>query len=213
MFTGLIEGLGILERIRPKGGGLVLGIEAPFSLEDTRIGDSIAVNGACLTVVALKGQMFEVEVSPETLRRTTLGELKVGDRVNLERALRLGDRLGGHLVTGHVDGIGRIVSRETKGNFIFFRIWAPPEVSRYLVEKGSVTVDGVSLTVNQVWREEFGVAVIPHTASLTTLGFRKPGDRVHLEADLLAKYVEKFLSSYIGHKNLFEDFLKKSGFF
>ncbi|OAQ21566.1 riboflavin synthase [Thermosulfurimonas dismutans] len=213
MFTGLVEGLGTIKKIRPKGGGLVLGIEAPFSLENTRVGDSVAVNGACLTVVALEGQIFEVDVSPETLMRTTLGELKVGDRVNLERALRLGDRLGGHLVTGHVDGIGRVVSRENKGNFFFFRIWAPSEVSRYLVEKGSVAVDGVSLTVNRVFGEEFELAVIPHTASLTTLGFRKSGDRVNLEADLLAKYVEKFLSPYRGGGDLSEDFLKESGFF
>ena len=213
MFTGLVEGLGFIRKIALKGGGLVLSIEPPFSLEDVRIGDSVAINGACLTVVALEGQRFEVEVSPETLRRTTLGELRAGDRVNLERALRLGDRLGGHLVTGHVDGIGRVVYREHKGNFWFFRIWAPPEVSRYLVEKGSVAVDGVSLTVNKVLGEEFELAVIPHTASLTTLGFRKVGSRVNLEADLLAKYVEKFLAPYRDQKELSEDFLKESGFF
>ncbi len=187
-------------------------IEAPFPLDGTRLGDSVAVNGACLTVVTLEAPFFEVEVSPESLARTTLGQLKVGEKVNLERALKVGDRLGGHLVTGHVDGVGEVLSREERGNFIFFRIRAPESVARYLVEKGSVAVDGVSLTVNRVQGAVFELAIIPHTARLTTMGFRKPGDLVNLEADLLAKYVEKFLKPY-QERSLTEEFIREKGFF
>ena len=201
----------MVREARAQKGGLVLRIEAPFPLEDTRVGDSIAVNGACLTVAALSPPFFEVVISPETLRRTTLGHLRSGERVNLERALRLGDRLGGHLVTGHVDGVGEVLSREETGEFLFLRIRAPENVVRYLVEKGSVAVDGVSLTVNRVEGPVFELAIIPHTARVTTMGFRKPGDRVNLEADLLAKYVENFLRPYYT-RDLTEEFLRDKGF-
>lgn len=211
MFTGLVEGLGVVRGIRTEGGGLVLRVEAPFPLEGTRVGDSIAVNGACLTVTALSPPFFEAAVSPETLRRTTLGRLRPGERVNLERALRLGDRLGGHLVTGHVDGVGEVLSREDREDFIFLRLRAPENVARYLVEKGSVAVDGVSLTVNRVEGPIFELAIIPHTARVTTMGLRRPGDAVNLEADLLAKYVEKFLRPY-QRERLTENFLREKGF-
>ena len=211
MFTGIVEGLGQVQKIYPKGGGLGLAIKPPFRLDGTQIGDSIAVNGACLTVTSLKGDLFEVDVSYETLRRTTLGKLKVGEAVNLERALRLGDRIGGHLVTGHVDGVGRILNREDRGAFIFLAVEAPEEVAHYLVEKGSVALDGISLTVNRVRGLVFELTIIPHTAEITTLKFRKPGDEVNLEADLLAKYVEKFLRPY--QKEDLEAKLRDAGFY
>ena len=188
-----------------------LGIEPPFPAEELRLGESVAVNGACLTVVEVRPPIFEADVSPETLKRTTLGRLRPGDRVNIERALRWGDRLGGHLVSGHVDGVGEVLSRTERTDFFFFRIRAPENVATYLVEKGSVAVDGVSLTVNRVEGLNFEIAVIPHTAEITTLGFRKPGDPVNLEVDLLAKYVEKLLKPY--QRGLSEEFLRQKGFF
>ncbi|HFC98416.1 MAG TPA: riboflavin synthase [Thermosulfurimonas dismutans] len=211
MFTGLVEGLGTVRMSRGRGGGVRLGIEPPFPAEELRLGESVAVNGACLTVVEVRPPIFEADVSPETLKRTTLGRLRPGDRVNIERALRWGDRLGGHLVSGHVDGVGEVLSRTERTDFFFFRIRAPENVATYLVEKGSVAVDGVSLTVNRVEGLNFEIAVIPHTAEITTLGFRKPGDPVNLEVDLLAKYVEKLLKPY--QRGLSEEFLRQKGFF
>ncbi len=218
MFTGIVEGLGELVAKRPTAKGYRFEVRAPFDLADTKLGDSIAVNGACLTVVALKGDCFAVDVSPETLRRTTLGNLKVGDKVNLERALRLGDRLGGHLVSGHVDGIGEVTSRRETGDFIFFKVRLPESLSRYVVEKGSITIDGISLTVNQINGSEIELAIIPHTAQITTMGLRFPGDRVNIEVDLIGKYVERLLEPYISSRRdssqrLTLDFLKEHGFF
>ncbi|QJA06113.1 riboflavin synthase [Thermosulfurimonas marina] len=212
MFTGLVEGLGRVEDLRREGEGALLLIAPPFPAEELSLGESVAVNGACLTVTRIHSGAFEVMVSPETLSRTTLGDLHRGDPVNLERALRLSDRLGGHLVTGHVDGVGRVLERRETGEFLFLRLEAPEEVARYLVEKGSVAVDGVSLTVNRVSGRTFELAIIPHTARLTTLGLRRPGDRVNLEADLIAKYVEKFLSPY-RQRDLSLEFLREKGFF
>ncbi|RUM87930.1 MAG: riboflavin synthase [Thermodesulfatator sp.] len=212
MFTGLVEGLGRVRELRRESTGALLVLSPPFPLEELAVGESVAINGACLTVTRIRPEAFEVMVSPETLSRTTLGELRRGDPVNLERALRFGDRLGGHLVTGHVDGVGRVVERRETGEFFFLCIEAPEEVARYLVEKGSVAVDGVSLTVNRVQGRVFELAIIPHTARLTTLGLRRPGDRVNLEADLLAKYVEKFLHPY-RERGLSLQFLQEKGFF
>ncbi len=192
MFTGIIEGLGTITAMRPSGTGSRMRVTADFTLDQTRIGDSIAVNGACLTAVSLAGRQFAVDLSPESLTTTTFSEARNGDRVNLERALRLSDRLDGHLVSGHVDAVGTIQSRENVGNAILISIAAPPEITRYLIHKGSVAVDGVSLTVNTCDRHGFQVSIIPHTAKLTTVGFKAVGARVNLETDLIGKYVEKF---------------------
>ncbi len=191
MFSGIVEETGKVAEVRRGRESLVLTIRARLALEGTRVGDSIAVNGVCLTVRALQGDAFTADVMAQTVRATTLGELRPGDPVNLERALRLGDRLGGHLVTGHVDGVGRILRREPRENSTLLEISLPPELAPYLVPKGSVAVDGVSLTVAALRPASFEVALIPHTAAVTTLGRRRPGDRVNLEADLFGKYVAR----------------------
>jgi len=196
VFTGIIEELGTLRRIERGTDAARLLIAAREILTDARLGDSIAVNGVCLTVTSFdagRGE-FTVDVMAETLARTNLGELKAGDRVNLERAMRLGGRLGGHLVSGHIDGVGRILSREPRGIAMVFTVQAPPEVMRYIIRKGSVAVDGISLTVVDHGEDSFRVSIIPHTARMTTLGFKGPGATVNLEADMLAKYVERMLS-------------------
>ncbi|WP_022852834.1 riboflavin synthase [Thermodesulfatator atlanticus] len=210
MFTGIVEGLGEIVKIESRARGRVFFILSPFDLGDTQIGDSIAVNGVCLTVTALSGNQFAVDVSPETLKRSTLGSFKVGEKVNLERALRVGDRLGGHLVTGHVDGIGKVLKRELRGDFIFYTVKIPKDLARYVVEKGSIAIDGISLTVNQIKDDEVSLAIIPHTAKLTTIGFRNPGDEVNIEVDIIGKYVAKLLKPY--DKGLTEEFLREHGF-
>ena len=212
MFTGIVEGLGELVKQESLAKGKRFFIKAPFGLEDTGVGDSIAVNGACLTVTGLRGDLFSVDVSPETLSRTTLGSLKIGERVNLERALRFGDRLGGHLVTGHVDGVGKIVRREERGDFLFLSIKIPENLVPFVVEKGSIAIDGISLTVNGLKGDQVELAIIPHTASITTIGFRKVGEAVNVETDLIGKYVVKLLSPYLSHKGLTLEFLQEHGF-
>ncbi len=185
MFTGIVEELGtVLDRTGPR-----LRIGATTVLEDAKIGDSTAVSGCCLTVVDIGQDWWEADLSDETIARTTLGALTVGDPVNLERPVRLADRLGGHLVQGHVDCVG-----EVAGPALDLRVTVPPGAQRYLVEKGSVTVDGVSLTVVDVLEDAFTVAVIPHTAEVTTLGRAAPGTQVNLEFDIVAKYVERLLA-------------------
>lgn len=196
MFTGLVEEVGVVRGISRGRDSARLVVEAPGMAAEVRVGDSVAVNGACLTVVERTPRTFTADVMAETLARTNLGLLKPGDRVNLERALRLGDRLGGHLVTGHVDGVGRIRRRREEDIAVLLEIEAPPEVMRYVVRKGSVAVDGVSLTVADVDRQGFLVSLIPHTAARTTLGARRPGEPVNLEADIIGKYVERLLSCY-----------------
>ncbi len=196
MFSGIIEVVGKVRSVRSDGGGARISVDAGSLLEGVRNGDSIAVNGACLTVVAFEGQVFEADVSLETLRRTNLGSLQSGDGVNLERALALGDRLGGHLVTGHIDGMGRIRSRRADGESIWLTVEAPPEVMRYVVHKGSVAVDGISLTVADCDGETFSIAIIPHTSERTMLTDKQDGAPVNLEADLIGKYVEKLLSPH-----------------
>lgn len=218
MFTGIIEGLGTITEIRSTGQGSRMTVESDANLEGTRIGDSIAVNGACLTAVTLSGNRFGVDVSPETLARTTLGRASIGERVNLERALRLSDRLDGHLVSGHVDGMGVLRQRLPRGNALVVTIGLPVELSRYLIEKGSVAVDGISLTVNRCSRDSFSVSIIPHTANLTTLGFKPIHAPVNIEVDMIGKYVEKFLAREAGSKEttgrsaIDKDFLIKTGF-
>jgi riboflavin synthase len=192
MFTGIVEELGSFAASEPPSGSVALGSRLTFRaetvIEGTRIGDSIAVNGCCLTVVALGPGWWAADAVPETLGRTSLGSLEPGDPVNLERPVSVGSRLGGHLVQGHVDGVGRVTRSGPD-----LQVAAPDSVRRYLVEKGSVTVDGVSLTVVAVAGEGFGVAVIPHTLEVTTLGRKSVGDPVNLEADVIAKYAERLL--------------------
>jgi riboflavin synthase len=193
MFTGIIEGLGTVTAIRPSGRGSRFSITSDFDLTGTRIGDSIAVNGACLTAVILEGKRFTVDVSPETLERSILGGIKIGERVNLERALRLSDRLDGHLVSGHIDGVGTLRDRRTLANALIITYKVPEALSRYMIEKGSVAVDGTSLTVNRCDRTSFDVSIIPHTAGLTMIGLKKVGDAVNIETDMIGKYVERFI--------------------
>ena len=194
MFTGIVQGTGTVTEKRPAGGGMVFGLEAGFDLTDPEEGESIAVNGTCLTAREINGRRFLVDVSPETLSRTGLGFLKVGSRVNLERALRLSDRLGGHLVSGHVDDLGRVEERQARGDFTLFTFSLDEGLARYIIEKGSITINGVSLTVNSCRGNRFSVSIIPHTLAVTTLGELKIGDRVNLEVDIIGKYVEKLLA-------------------
>ncbi len=194
MFTGIVQGIGTITEKRAAGGGMVFGLKAGFDLTDPEEGESIAVNGTCLTAREINGRRFLVDVSPETLSRTGLGFLKVGSRVNLERALRLSDRLGGHLVSGHVDALGRVEDRQARGDFTLFTFSLDEGLARYIIEKGSITINGVSLTVNSCNGNRFSVSIIPHTLVVTTLGELKIGDRVNLEVDIIGKYVEKLLA-------------------
>ncbi len=194
MFTGIIQGLGTVVEKRPAGGGMVFCLEAGFDLTDPEEGESIAVNGACLTARDIQGRRFLVDVSPESLSRTGLGSLEVGSRVNLERALRLADRLGGHLVSGHVDAMGRVEERRAAGDFTLFTFSLDAGLVKYVIEKGSITIDGVSLTVNSCTGNRFSVSIIPHTLAVTILGRLKQGDLVNIEVDIIGKYVEKLLS-------------------
>lgn len=219
MFTGIIEGVGTVAQVRPMDGGSRLTVAADFSLDGTGIGDSIAVNGACLTAVSLQGARFTVDVSPETLSKTTFKSIKIGDRVNLERALKLSDRLDGHLVSGHIDGLGTITGKQNQGNAIAVTFSVPEFLSRYMIPKGSVAIDGISLTINSCENQSFNVSIIPHTAKITTLGFKETGARVNIETDMLGKYVEKFLSGRgrdseekRGATSLDMQFLSKTGF-
>jgi riboflavin synthase len=194
MFTGIIEGMGSITAIRSVGQARRLAITADYGLEGTRVGDSIAVSGACLTAVMVSGKRFEADVSPETIARTTLGEARAGERVNLERALRFSDRLDGHLVTGHIDGTGSIKAIGTKANATILTIGVESALSRYMIEKGSVAVDGISLTINQLTTNRLEVSIIPHTWLATTLRFKKIGAAVNIETDMIGKYIERFTS-------------------
>ncbi len=197
MFTGLVEEIGRVEEIAPEeGGGARLQIAAPIVTEGMAIGDSLCVNGACLTAVELDGDLVAVDCVAETLRRTALGALAPGHAVNLERALPAGGRLGGHIVQGHVDGVGRVRSATPEGTSVLIEVEAPPAILRYVVEKGSIAVDGVSLTVAARGPDAFTVALIPHTMAATTLSPRAVGRAVNLEADMVAKYVEALVAPY-----------------
>jgi riboflavin synthase len=195
MFTGLIETLGTVGGLSTEGAGRQLVVSAPTFAEQLALGESVAVNGVCLTVVEIHPDWCRFEVGPETLLRTNLGELHVGDGVNLERSLRLGDRLGGHLVQGHVDGVGRIARKDHEGDWVMMAFSCPPDLTVQMIPKGSIAVDGISLTLVDVTRDGFSVMLIPHTLANTTLGFKQPGDAVNLETDLLAKYVNKYLDA------------------
>lgn len=208
MFTGLVTDVGEIAEARRSARGRTFTVRTGWDTDDLELGESIAVDGACLTVTSIRDGAFTLDASPETLSRTTLGDREIGDRIHLERALRLADRLGGHLVLGHVDGVGRVVSREKADNSILLGFEAPETVSAYLIEKGSVTVDGVSLTVNSATGNRFDVAIIPFTASETKLGDYRRGTRVNLEADVIGKYVRKFVSS----DQSLADALEQAGF-
>ena len=215
MFTGLIEQVGRLEKIERRGSSGCLVVAATFPPEEIRLGDSIAVNGVCLTVTQMRSGSLSFDVSPETLERTSFRDAVVGAPVNLERALRLSDRLGGHLVTGHVDCVARIVERREVSGNIYMAFTLPADHARFLVEKGSVTIDGISLTVNAVTDAGFSVNIIPHTASQTTLSFRRTGDIVNIETDILGKYLDRLLSTRRESpegEGLSLELLAKSGF-
>jgi len=194
MFTGIIEGLGKISSIKSLGQSKNFAIEANFSLKQTKIGDSIAVNGVCLTAVSLNGNRFEVDVSPETLATSSFNKAKVGDNVNLERALRLADRLDGHIVSGHIDSTGIIIQKKYLGNVIVIDFSIPKAITRYMIKKGSVAVDGISLTINDCTDDSFQVCIIPHTAIASTISLKKKGDTVNIETDMIGKYVERLLN-------------------
>jgi riboflavin synthase len=198
MFTGLIEAIGEAREIRRVGSEATITLQVPSSFSDCRPGESIAVDGVCLTITDIRGNLLRLDVSRETLERSTLGELKGGGMVNLERAMRLSDRLGGHLVSGHVDDTGIVKRIEKEGRSWSIQISLDPSLGRYLIEKGSIAVDGISLTINSPTANSFSVAVIPQTASLTTLLRKKAGDKVNVEIDMISKYIEKFLNKEEG---------------
>jgi riboflavin synthase len=213
VFTGIIEELGAVQSIRRGGDQFTLEIMAPKLAPSLEIGDSIAVNGICLTVTTKTGSSFTVDVMPETVAKTDLNELKMGEMVNLERAMTLSGRLGGHLVAGHVDGVGVIKSKVSQKNALIIKIDTPATVTRYLIERGSIAIDGISLTVIDYGDAHVTVSIIPHTAKVTTLGFKGSGDRVNLEADVIGKYVEKFVGNRQGQNTgLTIDKLREYGF-
>lgn len=216
MFTGIIEELGTVERVTRGRVSAVIAIRAEHILSDLKIGDSVAVNGVCLTATSLTGHGFTADVMHETLDRSSLAGLGPGSPVNLERAMAADGRFGGHIVAGHVDGVGTIAAIEQDDNAIWFTITAPAQVLRYVVEKGSIAIDGISLTVARVETDRFAVSVIPHTAAVTLLGRCRVGDRVNLESDIIGKYVERLLRPTPELKTkeskLTMDFLSQHGF-
>ncbi|MBN2644752.1 MAG: riboflavin synthase [Desulfuromonadaceae bacterium] len=212
MFTGLIEDLGEVRALRQQGGSTRICLATHLPMEEIALGDSIAVNGVCLTVVEWGGGTFSADVSPETLQRSNLGLLRAGSAVNLERALRLSDRLGGHLVSGHIDACAVVRQRATDGNAIRFSFDLDAAALRYVVEKGSVAIDGISLTVNQVTNDGFSVAVIPHSLAKTTLQHYGVGSRVNVETDLIGRYVEKLIGRGTQTGGLTLETLARNGF-
>ena len=195
MFTGIIEELGRVKAIEQQADAVRLTIEGPIAVSDVKRGDSISVSGTCLTAVEFDDSTFTADVMKETLDRTSLSELKVGDAVNLERAMTAATRFGGHVVQGHVDGVGKIISREPSENWEWLRVSIPAELMKYIVLKGSITIDGVSLTVNEVGDDFIGLSLIPETLALTTLGSKQVGAKVNVEADVMAKHIERLLEA------------------
>ncbi len=208
MFSGIVEEMGTVRRMRRRGGAMTLEVAARKVLQDTRVGDSIAINGVCLTVTILEPGWFAVDLTPETLRRTNLGALRPGSPVNLERSLCVGDRVGGHFVQGHVDGVGRVMALVPEGEAVLVRFHAPSSVTRYIVPKGFIAVDGVSLTVVERWADGFTVSLIPHTMAHTLTGRYRIGDEVNLEVDVLGKYVERFLLEREGEGVSYESLVR-----
>ncbi|MCI8424005.1 MAG: riboflavin synthase [Lawsonibacter sp.] len=215
MFTGIVEEVGTVRAIQRGPRSAALSIGAACILSDLRIGDSVAVNGVCLTATSWDSGGFTADVMHETLRRSALGELAPGSPVNLERAMAANGRFGGHIVSGHIDGVGLIAALRRDDNALWYTVQAPPALLRYVVEKGSVTIDGVSLTVARVETDRFSVSLIPHTAAVTILGRKRPGDKVNLEADIIGKYVEKLLApreEEPANRGITLDFLTQNGF-
>lgn len=209
MFTGIIEELGTVNNIKQGAKSCVLTIQAEKIFSDLKIGDSVAVNGVCLTATAVNKNVFTADVMAETMRRSSLGTLKKGGRVNLERAMAADGRFGGHIVSGHIDGCGIITSYVREDNAVWVTVSAGEEIMRYIIMKGSVALDGISLTVAKVFSDAFSVSVIPHTASETTLLSKKTGDRINIECDIVGKYVEKLAGR---QSNITAEFLKEYGF-
>ena len=213
MFTGIVEDKGRVVRLERQGQVNGMTLEVPMGLTELSLGDSINVNGACLTIVEKKGQVITVDISSETLQRTNLSEIREGDEVNLERALRLADRLGGHFVTGHVDGVGTITEERKEGDFLHIRIRMPQSVMKYVVQKGSIAIDGISLTANECQGDEIRITLIPFTLQRTTLLEKRVGERVNVETDILGKYVESLLGrKRFEGKGFDREFLKMHGF-
>jgi riboflavin synthase len=217
VFTGLIEAIGLVSKIERRGESTRIAFNSPWDLTEIKAGDSISVNGACLTVVGVDGKIFTADISNETIARTTLGELKPRDSVNLERPLTPADRLGGHLVLGHVDGMAAVTGRREEGRSITITFRAPENLLINIVEKGSVAIDGISLTVNECKGNEFNVTIIPFTSERTTIGRKRIGDKVNVETDIIGKYVQRFLSGQEreerpSNSGLDMDFLVKHGF-
>ena len=211
MFTGIIEEMGTVRRLNQSPNRCELELSASKVLEDTQIGDSIAVNGVCLTVIRLGEEHFTADVMPETLRRSNLGQLKPGSKVNLERAMAANGRFGGHIVAGHIDGTGKILAMQPEGNAVLVTISATPELLRYVVEKGSIAIDGISLTVAKVSHTDFTVSLIPHTGEETTLLKHRAGEIVNLETDIIGKYVEKLMQPKSNGVTM--ELLQQNGFF
>ena len=215
MFTGIVEELGTIRSIRRGAASAVLSIGAEAVLSDLRIGDSVAVNGVCLTATGVDGSGFTADVMHETLQRSSLGALGPGSRVNLERAMAADGRFGGHIVSGHIDGTGTIAERRRDDNAVWYTVAAAPGLLRYVVEKGSIAIDGISLTVASVEADRFSVSVIPHTAAVTLLGAKGPGDVVNLETDIIGKYVERLLrpaDTPAARSGISLEFLAENGF-
>jgi riboflavin synthase len=216
MFTGLVEEIGYIKAMKKGSNSIRLTVVANKIMDDVKLGDSIATNGICLTVVDFDSKSFSVDVMPETMNRSSFHKQKEGARVNLERALRVGDRMGGHMVSGHIDGVGEIVSQTKDDNAIWVSISAPKNILKYVIEKGSIAIDGISLTVAYVDENQFKVSIIPLTQDDTTLISKKIGSQVNLECDMTAKYIEKFMFHKDDEKkesNISMDFLKENGFF
>ena len=211
MFTGIIEELGVVGKIETSREPRLFSIKAKMIAEDLKKGDSVSVNGACLTVVDVKKGSFSVEAIEETLKRTNLGHLRPADKVNLEGALKAGAKISGHFMTGHVDGLGTILSKKEENGAISIEVAAEKDLLDGIVQKGSIAVDGVSLTIAEIKQSSFSVYIIPHTAQATTLGFKKTGDKVNLEIDMLGKFVRKFLDRD-KPSNITEEFLREKGF-
>lgn len=212
MFTGLIEEVGKVQAIKRGENSAVLSVQAPKIMEDIHLGDSIAVNGVCLTVAAMVQNGFTADVMHETLRRSSLGGLRAGSAVNLERAMAANGRFGGHIVSGHIDGVGTVTAIRRDDNALWYTIKTPPQILRYIIEKGSIAIDGISLTAAKLERDSFSVSVIPHTVSSTTLSGRRIGDLVNLENDCIGKYVERFMGNGAQNSGLTAAFLTQHGF-
>lgn len=216
MFTGLVEELGVIERLDRRGDFYSVTVSCKKILDDVKLGDSIAVNGTCLTVVSFTNSSFTVEAVKETIDRTSLSALRIGSFVNLERALKASDRLGGHFVSGHVDCVGTVTEKRVEGNAVIFSVEIPDDHSRYVIEKGSITIDGISLTVAKIDGQIFTCSIIPHTFDHTTLKDKWVGSKVNLECDVIGKYVEKFASPYINKpakkSKVSEEWLRQMGY-